>query len=47
MDEMNQDGKNKLMKEIDKNIKFVKENISIANWLKNFDKFNLINHFYD
>ena len=35
MDGINQNGKNQLIKTIDENIKFVKENIGIANWLKN------------
>ena len=35
MDEINQNGKNELMKTIDENINFIKANIDIANWLKN------------
>ena len=35
MDEINKNGKNQLIKTIDENVKFVKENIDITNWLKN------------
>ena len=35
MDGINQNEKNQLIKTIDENIEFVKENIDIANWLKN------------
>ena len=34
MDGINQNGKNQLIETIDENVKFVKENIDIANWLK-------------